>query len=141
MNKVVKRKLIASIFCIIIGIIIYAYTSMSSKVVNEDSASYLNGFAFGVVFVGMYTMFVVIHAINSPNKGKNLENTANDERLKKIYASSMAITLKISLMLEAACSIIFAFSNKLQISEYIGFIICIQLIVFVVVYLIVSKKN
>jgi len=51
MNKVVKQKLIFSIFCIIIGISFYIYPIIFKGSVGEELHSYMNGFASGIIGV------------------------------------------------------------------------------------------
>lgn len=141
MNKVVKQKLFFSIICIIIGIIFLAYPIVFKDAVREELHSYMNGFASGIIGVGLYVFIVSIIALNSPSKGKELENEIKDERLNKINACAMSITLKITLITEAIVSMICAFTDNMQISEYIGIVICFQLVVYVIVYFLVKIKN
>ena len=72
---------------------------------------------------------------------KKIENANNDERLKVINHESMAISFRISLIIEAVISIICAIYNKMEIAEYLGFAICFQIIVYLITYFIISKKN
>ena len=51
------------------------------------------------------------------------------------------ITFRISVLLEAIISIICAVNNKMEIAEYLGFAICFQIIVYLITYFIISKKN
>ena len=139
MNKTVKKKLIGSVLCIIIGIIFFVYPIINY--VSEDLHTYMSGFAGGITGVGIYTFIIVIRALINPTKGKELENGIKDERLNKINACAMSITLKVSLIIEAIVSIVCAFTDKMIISQYIGFAICFQLILYVIVYFIVKRNN
>ncbi len=139
MNKILKRKLIGSIICIILGIISFIYPMTLGKNINDELHSYLCGFTGGILAVGIYTLIIVINACGKPDKEKKLENQMNDERLNSINNTSMSITFKISLFTEAIISIVCAFTNNMVISRYFGFAICIQLIVYVIVYFIINK--
>lgn len=141
MNKVVKQKLISSIICIIIGIIFFVYPIIFKGTVREELHSYMNGFASGTIGVGFYIFIICIMALMSPSKGKELENEIKDERLNKINDCAMSITFKITLIVEAIVSIINAFANNMQISEYLGFAICFQLIMYLIVYFFVKRSN
>ena len=72
---------------------------------------------------------------------KKIENANNDERLKVINNSSMAISFRISIIVEAIISIICSICNKMEISKYLGFAICFQLVLYLAIYFIISKKN
>lgn len=141
MNKIVKKKLICSLVCIIIGIIFFIYPIINGKNINEDLHTYMSGFAGGIIGVGIYTFIIAIKAMISPSKGKELENEFKDERLNKINSCAMAISFRISLICEAAVSVICAFTNNMQISQYVGFAICFQLILYIVVHYIVKRNN
>ena len=141
MNKIVKGKFIGAILCIIIGIIFFVYPIIAPQNINERLHSYMNGFASGIIGIGIVTLFIAIRAVKSPTKAQELENEAQDERLIKIANDSMAITLRITYSAEALISIICAFMNKMEISEYIAIIICFQLVIYIIVYFIVKRRN
>ena len=141
MNKVVKQKLIFSIFCIIIGILFFVYPIIFKGSVEEELHSYMNGFASGIIGLGLYVFVISIIALNSPNKGKKLEIELKDERLNKITESAMAITLRITLIAEAIVSMVSAFTNNMHISKYIGIVIAFQLIMYLIVYFFVRRNN
>lgn len=141
MNKTIKRKMIGSIICFLIGGLALFYTILNRSIITNELNSYLSGFTCGIIFVGAYLMYLSIIAIKNPQKGKELENSENDERIKMISNESMAITFKISLLLEAIISIILAFTGKIEISEYIGFIISFQLVIYLIAYYNLQRKN
>lgn len=53
----------------------------------------------------------------------------------------MSISFRLAIVLEAIISIIFAFTKNMIVAEVMGFIISLQLILYIVVYCIVSKNN
>lgn len=89
----------------------------------------------------MYVFAISIIALNSPNKGRELEIELKDERLNKITEAAMAITLRITLIAEAVVSMISAFTNNMHISKYIGILIAFQLIMYLIVYFFVKRNN
>ncbi len=141
MNKIVKRKLIGSILCIIIGIIFFVYPIIAPQNISENLHSYMNGFASGIIGVGIVALFIVVRAVKSPTKAQELENEAKDERLIRIANDAKAITLTITYSAEALISIICALMNKMEISEYIAIIIGFQLVIYLIVYFIVKRRN
>ncbi len=141
MNKIVKRKLIGAILCFVIGIAFFTYPIIAPQSITENLHSYMNGFASGMIGVGIVALFIVIRAFKSPTKAKELENEAQDERLIRIANDAMAITLRITYSIEALASIICAFINKMEISIYLGMLICFQLVLYLIVYFIVKRKN
>lgn len=141
MNKIVKRKLIGSIFCIIVGISCLIYSSFNYSTISEELSSYMNGFTVGIITVGILTLITVIRVMKNPNKSKELEIANNDERLKSINANAMAITFRISVIIEALISIICAVIGKMDISQGLGLIIAFQIIIFLITYYIINKNN
>ena len=141
MNKIIKRKLIGSIICFTLGIIGLIFLAISSGTISEDLFSYISGFSSGIIVVGIVTLIKYTRVMKNQEMTKKIENANNDERLKIINNESMAITLRISLIVEAVISMICAVNNKMEIAECLGFAICFQIIVYLITYFIVNKKN
>ena len=141
MNKIIKRKLIGAIICFIIGIACLIILIASSDKISEELVSYMNGFSSGIIIIGIITLIKYIRVMKNEKMSKKLENANNDERLKVINNESMAISFRISVLVEAVISIICAVYNKMEIVEYLGFAICFQIIVYLITYFIISKKN
>lgn len=141
MNKIIKRKLIGSAICLVIGIVCLIFLAFSFEKINEELLSYLSGFSSAIIAVGLIRLIKYTRIIKNQEMIKKIENANNDERLKVINNSSMAISFRISVFVEAVVSIICAVCNKIEISEYLGFAICFQIIVYLTTYFIISKKN
>ena len=141
MNKIIKRKLIGSVICFVIGIACLIFLVVSYEKISEELLSYLSGFSSAIITVGIITLIKYTRLMKNENLSKKLENANNDERLKVINNASMAIAFRISVFVEAVISIICAVCNKLYISEYLGFAICFQIAVYFITYFIISKKN
>lgn len=141
MNKIIKRKLIGSIICFTLGIIGLIFLAISSGTISEDLFSYISGFSSGIIVVGIVTLIKYTRVMKNQEMTKKIENANNDERLRIINNESMAITLRISLIVEAVISMICAVNNKMEIAECLGFAICFQIIVYLITYFIVNKKN
>ena len=141
MNKIIKRKLICSIICFILGIICLIYLAVNYTNISEELLSYISGFSIGIIAVAIVTFIKYIRVIKNNQMIKILENTNNDERLKVINNESMAISFTISVNMEAIISIICAFCDKIEIAKYIVLAISFQLVLYLAIYFIISKKN
>lgn len=141
MNKIIKRKLIRTIICFALGIACLIFIAFNFEKIDENLLSYLSGCSTGIITVGIITLIKYTRVMKNERMRKELENANNDERLKINNNESMAITFRISVLLEAIISIICAVNNKMKIAEYLGFAICFQIIVYLITYFIISKKN
>ena len=141
MNKIIKRKLIRTIICFALGIACLIFIAFNFEKIDENLLSYLSGCSTGIITVGIITLIKYTGVMKNERIRKELENANNDERLKINNNESMAITFRISVLLEAIISIICAVNNKMKIAEYLGFAICFQIIVYLITYFIISKKN
>ena len=141
MNKIIKRKLIRTIICFALGIACLIFIAFNFEKIDENLLSYLSGCSTGIITVGIITLIKYTRVMKNERMRKELENANNDERLKINNNESMAITIRISVLLEAIISIICAVNNKMEIAEYLGFAICFQIIVYLITYFIISKKN
>ena len=141
MNKIIKRKLIKAAICLVLGIISLIILAINYKIISEELLSYLSGFSSGIIVIGVITLIKYTRIMKNQEMTKKIENANNDERLKVINHESMAISFRISLIIEAVISIICAIYNKMEISKYLGFAICFQLVLYLATYFIISKKN
>ena len=141
MNKIIKRKLIGSAICFGLGIACLIFLAFNFQKINEELLSYLSGFSTGIIVVGIITVIKYIRVMKNEKMSKELENVNNDERLKVINNEAMAISFRISVLAEAVISIICAVNNKIEVAEYLGFAICFQVVVYLITYFIISKKN
>lgn len=141
MNKIVKRKIIGIIICFAISILGWTYLAINGQNISEELISYLNGFLGGISGVALYFLVCIIRAIRNPKIAQNLEIVNQDERLHSINNCAMAITFRICMILEAITSVILAILGYMQVAEVLGFVICVQLILYIVIYYIVAYKN
>jgi len=141
MNKIIKRKLIGAAICLVLGIISLIILAINYKIISEELLSYLSGFSSGIIVIGIITLIKYIRIMKNQEMTKKIENANDDERLKVINNASMAISFRISIIVEAIISIICSICNKMEISKYLGFAICFQLVLYLATYFIISKKN
>lgn len=140
MNKIIKRRLISAFICFGIGIVGWIYLAVNHEI-GEELRAYLSGFFGGINGVALYFLIYSFRAIRNPKIAKELQNVENDERLHTINNKAFALTFKICIVLEALGSFAFAFCKYMQIAQYLGFVICAQLVLYIVVYYIVVHRN
>lgn len=138
MEKKLKIKCIVSCICIIIGIIIMIL-SLSIKSLSELQRSYMNGFGVSFTVVSIALLIKNGLSLRNPKALRKREIELTDERFREISAKSMAISFRICVMVEAVISIVLAFSNN-EFGLYIGLLVGIQLIVYCISNVIISKK-
>lgn len=141
MNKIIKGKLIGVLICFILGIGSLIYLGINHENISEDLISYISGFSTGIIAVGIVTLFKYSRAIKDKQISKKLENVNNDERLKLINNESMAISFRISVFSESIVSIVCALCERMEFAKCMGFIVCFQLVLYLIVYFIENKKN
>lgn len=141
MNKIVKRKLIGSILCLILGVIVFIYAIINKNNIGNEIFSYLCGFTVGIVLVGVYILIISVSAIKNPNKMRIMENNENDERLIAINDKAMSISFRICILAEAIISIICSLTKHMEFAKYFGWLTGIELIIYLIIYFIYSKKN
>lgn len=141
MSKKLKSNFISSILCVIIGVSIFIYTIFNINNINEQLLSYLQGFSVGMGGVAIYFIYRNIKAKNNPKYAEQIEIIEKDERIKLILNSSMANTFKITIVIEALISLISAFTGHMEVSRTLGGVIWLQGFVYLISYVIISKKN
>ena len=139
-SKFAKTRLIGSIFCLIIGLISIVISFFGKDITNELK-NYLFGFAFGVIFVGIYFLIYSIILVINPKKNIEAENLQKDERILSIFDKSLSISFRITLISEALVSIVCAFLGYMFISKVLGILISFELIIYLITYIIISKRN
>lgn len=87
----------------------------------------------------LYYFIKNVRAIQNPKKRKKIEIELTDERNIEISTKSMAITFRINIVIQAIASIVFVFMNH-ELGLYLGLLIGIQLIIYVISNVIVSRK-
>lgn len=138
MEKKLKRKCVVCVICILIGI---SMIIMALKLngISELQRSYMSGFGNSFTVVSLVLLIKNIIAISNPNNLRKREIELTDERNIKIATNSMAITFRICIILQAILSMVLAFMNN-ELGMYLGLLVGIQLIVYIITNVIISKK-
>lgn len=139
MEKKLKRKCIISIICTVIGIII-AILPLFMKGLSENQSSYINGFGTSLGVVSFMLLIKNIKSLKNAKTIRNREIELTDERNIEIVKNSMAITFRICIVLQAILSAILVIFMDNELGIYLGILIMVQLIVYIITNVIVSRK-
>lgn len=138
MEKRLKRKCIMSCICIILGII-FTVLSINVKEFSELQQSYMNGFGVSLTVASVALLIKNGLSLRNPEALRKREIEITDERSQKISTTSMAITFRICILVEAFLSATLAFTDN-ELGIYLGLLVGIQLIVYCISSVIISKK-
>lgn len=137
-----KEKL--RIKCVVCGIlvmigIVMIVLSIQLKSLTDMQSGYMSGFGNSVTVGSLALLIKNIIALRNPKKLKDREIELTDERNIQISTKSMAITFRICILLQAIGSMILAFLNN-ELGIYLGLVVGVQLIVYILATVIISKK-
>lgn len=138
MEKKLKIKCVISAICIVIGIVVWIL-AVTMNNLSEVQRGFMSG--FGTSFtVGCFVLLVKnIIALRNPDKLRKREIELTDERSLTICTKAMAISFRLSLLLEAFLSIGLVCAN-IEYGAYLGWLIGLQLLIFIISNVIISKK-
>lgn len=138
MEKRLKVKCVICGVLMIIGITM-AILPFQVKDLSEMQSGYMNGFGTSVTVVSLVLLIKNIVALKDPKNLRDREIQLTDERNIQISTKSMAITFRICILLQSLGSLALALMNN-KLGLYLGFIVGIQLVIYVLANVIISKK-
>ena len=136
MKKKVTFKLIYFLFLLCVGILMIFIGIYN----GGDNSDYIKGFGTGMSLVSVCMLLRLYLKSRNPEKLKEMEISEKDERNKTIINYSYAITFRITILAQAIASIFFAIGKQTLISEVLGFIVGVQLIILLITAIFISKK-
>ena len=139
MSKYMKQKLVGALLCLSVGIFLLLYVVLDTQ--KEEIHSYLLGFVLGIVSVAVYFLILVFSSFKSEKIKLHMELKETDERYRYIYHMAMALTFRLSISIEAVASIVCAFLNRMALAQELGFLVGMQLILYLIFYFIIKVKN
>lgn len=139
MEKKLKRKCIIACICIITGVIVIIL-SLKLEGLSELQKTYMGGFAKGLISVLLVLLIKNILSLKNSKTLRKREIELTDERNIEIQTKSMAVTFRICILLQAIGSMILSIFMNNELGLYLGFSVGIQLIVYVISSVIISKK-
>lgn len=138
MGKRLKIKCVICVILILIGVTM-TILSFRLKDLTEMQLGYMNGFGVSVAIVSLILFIKNIVTLKSPKNLRDREIQLTDERNVQISMKSMALTFRIGIFLQSLGSLILALMNN-ELGLYLGFIVGIQLVIYVLTSIIISKK-
>jgi len=138
MERKLKIKCVISSIFILIGVIVFAL-ALTFKNLSEVQSGFMTGFGASLSLGSFVLLIKNIIALRNPEKLRKREIAETDERTLTICTKSMAITFRISLILEALLAIGLVCAN-LEYGVYLGWLIGVQLVIFLLSNVIISKK-
>ncbi len=138
MGKRLKIKCVLSAILMIIGIasLIFAFQIGED---NEVKKGFMSGFGTSLL-IGSFVLLVKnLSALRNPEKLRKREIKETDERSVAIYTKSMAVTFRISVILEAIIAVGLVCAN-VEYGAHLGSLIGAQMIIFIICSIIISKK-
>ncbi len=138
MERKLKIKCVISSIFIVIGVIVLVL-ALTSENLSEVQSGFMTGLGTSLGLGSLILLIKNIIALRNPDKLRKREITETDERTLTICTKSMAITFRISLILEALLTIGLVCAN-LEYGVYLGWLIGVQLVIFLLSNVIISKK-
>lgn len=137
MNCKMKFRVGMVVLFLLIGILAIVY----GITIESEASAFITGFGSGLGGTALILMIKIILDYKNPKKAKELEIEENDERNIKIITNSYALSFRVCLLLQALACIIATFMKEVLLAESIAAITGIEMLIFIVIYMIESKKN
>lgn len=139
MEKKLKGKCIRACIGIIIGIVAIIL-ALKLEGLSELQKSYLSGFGEGIIPTCLVLLVKNMLSLRNSKTLRDREIELTDERNIEIQSKSMAVTFRICIMLQAIGSMILSIFMNNDLGLYLGCLVGIQLIVYVISNVAISKK-
>ena len=141
MNKEIRKKIIISIIAIILCLAILFSTFAFKNVFTEDRIDYATGFSSGLIVVGMIIFIRTIFALSGADRGKELANTLQDERLIAINNEASGAAFKITTLIASIASILLFFLGLEKEGMIAATFVGISTLIYLVSYFVLSRKK
>lgn len=138
MKKRLEKKSIYSMLCLVLGIVI-SILAYGLGNLNETQSSFMGGFGISLAVVGFIMLIRNLTTLSNPKLLKDKEIEINDERNIQISIRSMALTFRICILLQALASVVLVILDD-EGGLYLGLSVGIQMIIYLICYIFVSKK-
>lgn len=130
-----KRNLVLAIVWIVLGAVFLVFSLKG--VLNDPFSPY--GSAF--LLVGILRLIRYFRYKNDPEYRKRVDTAYSDERYAFIKGKAMAWTFYISIIGMTAAVIVLQLIGKGDAAAILGYIICAQVIIYMVSFRIVAGNN
>lgn len=133
MNANLKMKLIFTA----LGTVILGGGLLVSGIFVSEQLTYMG---VAMLAIGLLKLLRLVSLFKNPKRCKEYETACSDERNAYITQKSYAAAFWITLYAEFAALIGFSVCKNEQNASALGFIICAQMIIFIIFYRIFSRK-
>lgn len=141
MNKEIKKKIMASVIVILLGIVILFSTLIFKNAFNENKIDYITGVSSGLIVVGMFIFIKTIYAISGADKGQEMVNKLQDERLIAINNEASGITFRITTVIAAIAGIVLYLLGLEKEGMILTAFVGIDTLIYLMSYFIISKRK
>lgn len=138
MEGKLKKKLVICVILILIGIIVFIF-SINTKNITETQKGFFNGFGATITILSIVLLIKNILTLKNSELLRKRQIELTDERNNEIHNKSMSTTFKICLLLQSFASIGLVYFNNIA-GIYFGWFIGIELIVFCITNIVISRK-
>lgn len=138
MKKKLKSLCFTASILIIIGIVCIIVSLINTDL-SELQKSFISGFGTSITVLSIALLIKFIIALVNPKTFRKVEIEMTDERFKEIDSKSMAISFKICLFLESLGSLYLVILNN-ELGINLGLLIMVQVIIYFITNVIISKK-
>lgn len=138
MKEKLKMKCVVCGVLIVIGIVMIIL-AIQLEGLTEMQSGYMSGFGNSVVAASLVLLIINLIALRNPKKLKAREIELTDERNIQIQTKSMAVTFRICILLKSIGSVMLVIMNN-ELGIYFGLLVGIELIVYVLASVVISKK-
>ena len=129
------RRIVVNLLIMLLGI---ALIVMSLFGVVDNT---LSAFGIGFLVVGTANFIRGIKYRTNPEYKQKVDTANNDERNRYISMKAWAVSGYISVIAAAVTAITFAVMSKREYMQLCAYFVCVVLLVYIVSYYIISKKN
>jgi len=131
-----NRRMILSILWIVIGIVLVVLSVM-----GKADKSFFAGMGGGLIAIGILQTIRHIRYNNNAEYREKTDTEINDERNKYIRLKAWSVTGYITVLGCAVLSIVARVAGKQELGRYLGMVVCAEVLIYFVSYLIINKRN
>lgn len=130
-----NKKLALNIVFVLLGI-----ATMVLSITETIRTPYASGFGAGLAVVGISQIIRYFKYKNDPEFRQKTDVAQTDERIRYIGMKAWAWTGYISLIVGGVLVIILGIMNN-EAAVFASYAVCFELLVYIICYLIISKKE
>jgi len=131
-----NKRLILSILWILIGIVLLAL-SISGKI----EGSFYSGMGGGLIAVGILQTIRHIKYNKNAEYREKIDTETNDERNRFIRMKAWSVTGYIMVLGSAVLSIVANVPGRGDLSRFLVYVVCVEVLIYWVSCLIINKRN